>query len=66
MAASWMWEPEEMVARGEMRTLSSRVVGVGVAGVVEVVDVDVDVGAGPPIVDFSPTIHPFPITMGPS
>lgn len=70
VAASWTWEPEDMVAKGDIRTSFSRVVVVGV------VDVDVGVGvvgvdvvaaaAAPPMTDFSPIMHPVPIFMGPS
>jgi hypothetical protein len=63
VAASWIWQPEDIVARGEIMTLFSSVVGVDVdVGVVG----DVEVDAGPPIMDFSPIIHPSPIAIGPS
>lgn len=77
VTASWMWLPEQIVEKGDITMLFSRVVVVIVAVGVVAVGVVADVGvaaaevvaaadAEPPITDFSPIMHPLPIFTGPS
>jgi len=71
VAADWMWVPAETTARGAIRIESSRTVAMlggevpPELSVLGAVAEDEDV-CGPPITDFSPTIHPSPTLMGPS
>ena len=70
-----MWAPAEMTTRGPMRIESSRTVAMLalVGGEVRPERISVlgtvagdDAVSGPPITDFSPTIHPSPMLIGPS